>query len=817
MTNKKHIVSVAVQNSVFHIDREYSYIFEGELKESDLSGYRVLIPFGNYNRKIQGYVVKSYYEEIEKVKSYKKVIAVLDNEPVLNSEMIKIAYFIKNRCFCTLYDAIKTMLPSGINYNIKVIYKINNEFNIDNCKVSNIDKTLLNYIFDKKEIEIEELKSKFNVGDIDKIIAQLVDNGIIYKDYKALRKVQDMSLKMVRKASCNIDVKLTSKQKDVIKTLDVYKEISLKELCYYAGVTKAVCDNLYKKNIIEYFQTTIMRNVNPIVQKVEKREINLTQEQTNAYNELLDLYNNQKPAVSLLYGVTGSGKTSVFMSLIDKVYKDGKGVILMVPEIALTPQMINLFTQRFGESVAVFHSALSMGQRLDEWKRVKKGIAKIVVGTRSAVFAPFDNLGLIIIDEEQEHTYKSDSTPRYHAREIAKLRCVNNNCLMVLSSATPSVESYYNAKIGKYSLSVLKNRYGNAKLPNVITADMNIEIEQGNKNGYSSVLLQAIEDNLNDKKQSIILMNRRGHNTFVTCRKCKESITCPNCSISLTYHSSNNRLMCHYCGYSQSVVDKCDKCGSDKLNFGGMGTQKAETTLAEIFPSARILRIDADVTMTKNAHQKLFTQFENGEYDIMIGTQMVAKGLNFPNVTLVGVLNADQMLYADDYRSYERTFSLLTQVVGRSGRGQYKGRAIIQTFSPENPIMYLAAQQNYDEFYNSDIVLRKTMLYPPFADMCMIGFVGEDDKKVMETSKKFAELLNETVKKNYPKMPLRVLGPSQAVVKKVLNKYRYKLILKFKNSQDFRNVINELLIKFGKDKKYKKVLIFIDINPDTII
>ncbi len=817
MTNKKLVVNVAVQNSIYHFDKEYAYLVPKSINSNDLTGYRVLVPFGKYNRRTQGYVVSSYYENEEKTRKYKSIISVLDDTQILNSEMIKIAYFIKNRCFCTLYDSIKTMLPSGINYNIKVIYMYNTSFDIENSDLNDIQKEILEFVCAKKEIEKDKITAQIDCENIDKILDELVSISALLKDYKAQRKVSDMSIKMVRLINDKSDLKLTQKQKDVLETLEKYGEISLKELCYYSGVTKAVCDNLYKKGVIEYFESSVMRSVQRVIPKVHSNKINLTNEQQNAYNDLLDLYRSEKPSVSLLYGITGSGKTSVFMSLIDKVHNDGKDVILMVPEIALTPQMINLFTARFGTSVAVFHSALSLGQRLDEWKRVKSGVAKIVVGTRSAVFAPFNNLGLIIMDEEQEYTYKSDSTPRYHAREIAKLRCVNNNCLLLLSSATPSIESYYNAQIGKYSLSVLKNRYGNAQLPNVIMADMNIEIEQGNTTGYSSVLLQAIEDNLSDKKQSIILMNRRGHNTFVTCRKCKESITCPNCSISLTYHSSNNRLMCHYCGYSQSVITQCDKCGSSKLNFGGMGTQKAEIALADMFPQAKILRIDADVTMTKNSHEKLLTQFENGDYDIMIGTQMVAKGLNFPNVTLVGVLSADQMLYADDFRSYERTFSLLTQVVGRSGRGKHKGRAIIQTFSPENPIIYLSAEQNYEAFYNSDIILRKTMLYPPFADMCMIGFVGADDRKVMEVSKEFAKQLTQIVENEHSKLPLRILGPTHAVVKKVSNKYRYKLILKFKNSKTFRKIISELLIKFGKDKEYKDVLIYVDVNPDTIL
>ena len=817
MTNKRLVVNVAVQNSVYHFDREYGYVVPTNIQIQDLTGYRVLVPFSQYNRKIQGYVVKSYYEDEQKLSKFKSIIGVLDDTPLLSEEMIKTAYFVKDRCFCTLYDAIKTMLPTGIKYNIKTIYINNKSFKASENMLNAEETLVLDYIELKKSAEKDKLVVDLSLENIEEILSKLENIQAIKKDYSAVRKVKDATYKMVRLIDENPSCKLTPKQKDAVEALQKMGEISLKEFCYYSGTTKAVCDNLSKKGIVEYFEEEVMRTPKSIINKLDDSKINLTDEQLNAYNQLLERYNIHKPNVSLLYGITGSGKTSVFLSLISKVISEGKDVILMVPEIALTPQMINLFTAKFGKNVAVFHSALSLGERLDEWKRVKNGLAKIAVGTRSAVFAPFQNLGLIIMDEEQEYTYKSDSTPRYHAREVAKLRCVNNNCLLLLSSATPSVESYYKAKKGQYSLSMLKNRYGNAKLPNVLTADMNIELEQGNTTGYSSVLLQAIEDNLNDKKQSIILMNRRGYNTFVTCRSCKEVVSCQNCSISLTYHSSNNRLMCHYCGYSMPMQDSCEKCGSTKLNYGGMGTQKAEQTLAEIFPSAKILRIDADATMTKNSHEKLFKSFEDGNYDIMIGTQMVAKGLNFPNVTLVGVLNADQMLYSDDYRSAERTFSLLTQVVGRSGRGEHKGRAIIQTYSPENSIIYLSAEQNYEAFYESDIVLRKTMLYPPFADICMVGFVGEDDVRVLEVAKEFTKKICETIKTKHKEIPFRALGPTSATVKKVSNKYRYKLLIKFKNSSVFRKILSQMLIEFGRDKKYKGTLIYVDINPDTIL
>ena len=502
----------------------------------------------------------------------------------------------------------------------------------------------------------------------------------------------------------------------------------------------------------------------------------------------------------------------VFIRLIERVISDGKGIIVMVPEISLTPQFVSQFAKRFGDKIAVFHSALSLGERLDEYKRVKQGLAQIVIGTRSAVFAPFEKVGLIIMDEEQEYSYKSESSPRYHARDIAKFRCSCNNALLVLSSATPSVETYYYAQTGRYSLNTLSARYGTAVLPEVVVADMGEELKNGNTSGFSDVLLQNLAYNIEHKKQSILLLNRRGYNTFVTCPACGEAVSCPNCSISLTYHSANNRLMCHYCGYSVPYTDECPVCHSHRLTFGGTGTQRAEKDISDIFPEARILRMDTDATSSKSSYEKMITSFANGDYDILVGTQMVAKGLNFPNVTLVGVLNADHMLYADDYRSYERSFSLLTQVVGRSGRGKDKGMAVIQTHTPDNLIISMAARQDYNTSYSNEIKVRKAMLYPPFADICLVGFVSQNRELTLNGAKKFLAMFTGEAKKNYPNIPLRILGPSPALVVKISNKYRYKIIIKCKNNSDFRALLSKILCEFGKDKEFSGVTAYADMN-----
>ena len=587
--------------------------------------------------------------------------------------------------------------------------------------------------------------------------------------------------------------------------------MSVKEICYYTGVTQSVVDSIVKKGLAYYYEDEIFRTPKANVTETVEPLV-LTDEQNNAYKEIYSKIKEDKPSVSLLYGITGSGKTSVFLKLIEKVLQDDLGIIVMVPEISLTPQFMNIFSSRFGKQVAVFHSGLSFGERLDEYKRVKNGDAKIAIGTRSAVFAPFEKIGLIIMDEEQESTYKSESTPRYHAREVAKFRIAKHNAVLLLSSATPSIESYFYAKQGRYNLSTLTNRYGGAVLPEVVIADMNVEAQEGNFSNFSSVLLENLHYNLDHNKQSILLLNRRGHNVYVSCTHCQEPVTCPNCSITMTYHSANKRIMCHYCGYSLPFTNECPTCNGKGLRLSGAGTQMAEEELEKIFPQARILRLDTDATMKKFSHERKLTAFAKGDYDILIGTQMVAKGLNFPNVTLVGVLNADQMLYADDYRSYERTFSLLTQVVGRSGRGKDKGMAVIQTFTPENNIISMSAQQDYEKFYNGEIAIRKAMLYPPYADICMIGFVSENQMKAVKASNDFLNMFINNARENYPNLPLRILGPSPASVLKVSNKYRYKLIIKCRNNSDFRKLLGDLLCDFDKISEFKDVTVYADMN-----
>ncbi len=801
--------SVAVEKAAFSFDREFDYRIPDRILNECASGKRVLVPFGRGNRRRQGIVTAVH--EIGDSGKLKDILSVLDEEPVLTPRLLDVARFMKERCFCAYYDAVKTMLPAGVNYKVTTVYGVLSE---DTGTLPDEEKQrIYNYLLQKKKpVRLEKLLDDFGLSD-STLPDEMVRDGLLYKSEQAFRKINDAVTKMAALSrECDVSaVKLTPKQESVVELLQATGAAPVKEIRYFTGVSAAVLDALWKKGVLCFYDEEVFR-IEDRAADEHLPPLTLSDEQQTACDNLYNEYTDGKPHVSLLYGVTGSGKTSVFMKLIERVMDDGRGIIVMVPEISLTPQFVALFTKRFGDKIAVFHSALSLGERLDEYKRVRQGKAQIVIGTRSAVFAPFEDVGLIIMDEEQEYSYKSESAPRYHAREVAMYRCAQCKGLLVLSSATPSVETFYYAQQGRYSLNVLKNRYGAATLPEVITADMNLETQNGNVSGFSNVLLEHIEQNLESGRQSILLLNRRGHHSFVTCTKCGDAVTCPNCSISLTYHSRNNRLMCHYCGYSVPFTGECPACHSHSLRLSGTGTQKAEQDISAIFPNARVLRMDTDAASSKSAYERMITAFSNGEYDILVGTQMVAKGLDFPNVTLVGVLNTDHALYADDYRSYERAFSLLTQVVGRSGRGEQKGIAVIQSYTPDNLIIGMAAKQDYEAFYRTEIQMREMMLYPPFADICLVGFVGENQALTLRAASAFLKAFISHARQEHPNLPLRVLGPSPALVVKVSNKYRYKLIIKCKNNKEFRALLTTVLLDFGNNKEFAKVTAYADMN-----
>lgn len=634
---------------------------------------------------------------------------------------------------------------------------------------------------------------------------------------RGLGKIGDKNTKMVRLRENEASVKkLTPKQQTVLNLLYDVGAAQLNEICEFCSVGKSVVDNLVKYGVCEYYEKEIYRNpYSNITSNCKKEEIILS----NAQQKAFDTYNamlHSKGGTGLLFGVTGSGKTQVYLRLIDEAVAMDRDVIVLVPEISLTPQMLSIFHKRYGKQVAVFHSGLSLGERNDEYKRALRGDAKIVIGTRSAVFAPLQNIGLIIMDEEQEHTYKSERTPRYQTREIAKFRSKYNKALFLMTSATPSVESYSAALSGKYTLCEMTERYGDSKLPKVITVDMKQEIKNGNKSPISETLREMIKENLERKKQTILLINRRGYNTFIACNSCGHVITCPNCSISLTYHSYNNLLMCHYCGFAKPLDNICPECGQNSIRYSGYGTQRIEDELSRLFPEARVLRMDADTTSKKFSHQKLFDSFSNGEYDILIGTQMVAKGLDFPNVTLVGVVNADNSLYDENYTAQEKSFDLITQVVGRSGRRNENGFAVIQTINPYNEVIKYASKQDYHSFYENEIALRKVLTYPPFCDIYSVSFISEDENNAALCAKAFFEFLVKLNKEEYSSEKIIVLGPSAAKISKLNNEYRYRLAVKCKNSKIVRKMLNDILNRLSKIKEYSGVSVSVDLNPTEL-
>lgn len=814
MYNESLIAEVAVEGLVYHIDAPFTYLIPENFEVS--KGCRVLVPFGNGNRKKQGFVlnIKSRSEIDESIK-LKSIVAVLDEVPLLDDEMLSLVTYLKENTFCTLFEAAKAMLPSGIGLQYVVSFMVDETVSSSVIeKLSKEEKAVYEYLkggckFQKKEKILSDLG--FTADSV--VLEKLVKKGVLVSNVDTKRKTGDLTVKNVRIALSEEDAEskmssLTPKQRSVLSLLLDIGSASVKEVCYFTGVTVAVVSALCKKGYVEIFDSEVYRKPKITAEKRVTPIPPLTENQQKAFDVLEKKVDEKKAGAALLFGVTGSGKTQVFIKLIEKVVNSGKGVIVMVPEIALTPQTINVFYSYFGDTVAVFHSALSAGERIDEWKRVKNGEAKIAIGTRSAVFAPFQNLGLIVMDEEHEHTYKSEMTPRYHARDIAKFRCVKNDAFLLLSSATPSIESYKNAIDGKYTFVKLTERFGKAVLPEVKTVDIS-----DSKSIISNELYSEIEAVLEDKKQAILLMNRRGFNTFATCESCKTVVTCPNCSISLTYHNANNRLMCHYCGYSMNFTDTCPTCNNKTIKYAGFGTQRIEDDIENIFPNARVLRMDADTTLAKYSYEDKLKAFSNGEYDILLGTQMVAKGLNFPKVTLVGVISIDQQLYNDDFRSSEKAFDLLTQVVGRSGRGDYKGKAVIQTALPDNDIITLASLQDYEGFFEMENIIRKAMVYPPYCDICSLMFMSENYMKCNTSASRFLEQIKSAVGEEYSDVKLNVLGPLQPKVAKINNKYRNVITIKCKNNKRFRSMISSLLIAFMKDKLNSGVTVTADINP----
>ena len=806
------VALVAVEQAGFHFDKLYSYWIPERFRDRAVIGARVVVPFGKGNGKSVGIVFDiAESTDIEKIKP---IADFPDREPVADERTCRMASFLKEHTFCTLFEGVRAQLPAGIGLKMVAEYRRRREPTEEEKEALPADCRTALCCLANSETPVTLSSFEEVLGeDAEKTLAKLVKAGLIERADEAVRTGNDASVRVVSLTESDyFSEKRSPQQTRVFTFLSEVGTASVKETLYFTGVSAGVLKTLEAHGAVEISEEEVYRRPEKGA-KVSLPDGELTSEQQAAVEGLLALYEKDAPAAALLHGVTGSGKTRVYLDLIRRAVEENKNCIVMVPEIALTPQTAALFTAAFGDRVAILHSGLSMGERLDEWKRLRRKEACIALGTRSAVFAPFDEVGLIIMDEEQEAAYKSEANPRYHARDVAKFIAARDHALLVLGSATPSVETAYFAESGRYALFRMDTRYGKATLPKVTVCDVSRE-EKGRVIGRT--LAEEIEKNLAAKEQTILLHNRRGYNTFVVCDDCRTVYTCPNCSVSMTYHSANGRLMCHYCGYTCSSHVTCRNCQSKRMRFSGTGTQKVEDELHHFFPTARILRMDADTTARKNGHDRILSEFAKGDYDILLGTQMVAKGLDFPAVTLVGVLSADQTLYCEDFRATERAFSLLTQVAGRSGRGDKAGRAVIQTFTPENPVFEQSAAQDYGSFYDEEIARRKMMTYPPFCDICEVCFSGQSEERVRQCTQSFFDLFVRRCSEA-PDMPVKVLNPSPASVARMGNRSFYRLIIKCRNDKQFRAFLADLLCEYARDKANRGVTATADINPSALL
>ncbi len=814
---------IALSAATYAIDRPYSYLVPDELSERVKPGMRVMIPFGAGNRRCDG-IILSVSERTDD-RPLKTILALLDDEPVLDTDGIRLALWVRDQYFCTVYEAVRAMLPAGLWFSLQDIWRIaegvDKEKAYEAAGHSGNACNLLNILYaNGGSLEVGRIKDAFGARDPNPALKLLAEQGVLELETSASRGVGDKTEQIAYLAVPPEEAlaQVTPQRKraplrySVVELLAGIGSASSREICYFTGASPATLRSLVKSGLITLEKREVFRRVQ--VREVEHTgPIELNEEQNRAYIGMEKLLSEERPAAALLYGVTGSGKTQIYLKLIRRVLDKGRTAMVLVPEIALTPQLLSVFTSHFGEEVAVLHSSLRAGERYDEWKRVRTGRARVVLGTRSAVFAPLKNLGLIVLDEEQEHSYKSENVPRYHARDVAKYRCVQNGALLLLGSATPSVESMFMAKQGNYHLFSLSHRYNKHPLPKVFISDMKRELRAGNGTDISALLRMELEDNIKRGEQSILFLNRRGASRMLSCGECGEVPTCPRCSVYLTYHSANRRLMCHYCGYSESLPDSCPECGG-KLAFIGTGTQKVQQELMDMFPGVEVMRMDADTVSASNNHEKMFSQFVKQKIPILIGTQMVAKGLDFENVTLVGVIAADLSLYVDDFRAGERTFSLITQAIGRAGRGAKSGRAVIQTWTPENEVITCAAAQDYDSFYEQEISMRKLRGCPPFRDLFLLTASGADEHGVLRACMRLRQALESAVlQPPYNQLQIQILGPAPASVAKINNRYRYRVTVSGKNSKEMRALLAHLVRSAQQDKENRGISVFADVNP----
>ena len=811
------IGKIAVAAAVFAIDKPYSYrIPEGMTL---LPGHRVQLPFGRANKMTEGIVLS--VEDGDEA-GLKAVTRPLDDDPLLTRHQLQLAAFLRERYFCTFFDAVRAMLPAGAWFHTKVTFSLTENRAWKTASIRKEGAVAVLELLEALGGDAEE-EALHKAVEADETFAAALEY-LLKKKWIATQqefrpRVTDKTEKLAALAVPSEQArefaaarpKSAAVQKSVLELLAGVESAAVKDICYYTGATPATLRRLEELGYVTLSQRPLLRCREITPAKIESPLV-LNREQQAAFAGLSAQMEAESPGVALLYGVTGSGKTSVYIRLIQHCLEKGRSALLLVPEIALTPQLLGLMAAWFGSQVAVLHSSLGVGERYDQWKRVRSGEARVVVGTRSAIFAPCERLGIIILDEEQEHSYKSENSPRYSAKEVAIWRGVKEHTLVLLGSATPSVESMYHAKKGNYTLYFLKNRYNGRPLPQVEIVDMREEVKMGNDLSLSDSLRQQVYDNWQAGNQTVLLLNRRGNSRALVCVDCREVPQCPRCALAMTYHSANNRLMCHYCGFSQPVPRRCPRCGGP-LKPMGTGTQKVEQELKTLMPEMAVDRMDADTVSAANPHEKILEHFQRENIPVLLGTQMVAKGLNLPRVTLVGVLDADLSLYTGGYRAGETTFNLLTQVVGRAGRGEQSGRAVIQTMVPNHRLIRLAADQDYDGFYELEIQLRQMQNAPPFGDRLMVTFQGEDETAVLRSAMKFRDsLLACLAQPDYREEKADVLGPAPCPVPKINYHYRYRLTVNGRMNKKLRFLTAWLLQQFGKDKQSRGVTAFADVN-----
>ncbi len=811
------VAKIAVSAATFAIDKPYSYwVPEGMTL---VPGIRVTIPFGRGNRRCEGVVLAV---EPGKPEGLKAVERCLDDSPLLDMTMLRLAAFMRERYFCTLYDAIRVMLPGGLWFQTSDTYELTEDRSWQEKTLRQKDAQILLTLLSDLGGQASGQVLRQAVPEEEAFSAAvryLVNKKWVKTQKDFRRRLNDKTERIATLASsveeameyANHRPKSAAMQKAVLRLLCDLGSVSVKELCYFTGASPTTVRRLEELGYVNLTDREVLRCREIQPAQVDTNLV-LNSEQNAAFEGLSSQMDQDNPGVALLYGVTGSGKTSVYLKLIRRCLEQGRTAMLLVPEIGLTPQLLGLLVAHFGEQVAVLHSSLPATERYDQWKRVRSGEAKVVVGTRSAVFAPCAHPGILILDEEQEHSYRSENSPRYDAREVAMWRGLKEKTLVLLGSATPSIETMYHGKQGHYALYTLRQRYNGHALPRVDIVDMREEVKEGNDLSFSRPLQDAILDTAGRGKQTILFLNRRGNSRAMVCVDCREAPECPRCSARLTYHSANQRLMCHYCGFSQPVPNRCPDCGGP-LKRVGTGTQKAQQELNMLFPDYEIARMDADTVSAVNTHEKILEHFKNDRVPVLIGTQMVAKGLNLPDVTLVGVLDGDLSLYSGSYRAAETTFSMLTQVVGRAGRGQDPGVAMIQTLVPEHEVLKLAARQDYDGFYDLEIELRRMQNLPPFGDLLHIVFTGQEEGAVLRGAAKFRDSLVLCLRQSqYNEEKCAVLGPAPCAVPKINYNFRYQLTLRCRLTKGLRGLIAHILRQFARDGANRGISAFADVN-----